>query len=86
MKGKRLAAGCFIALASSSPGAAAQASATCATAVTVSSLKNCIDTLFARRTRDSAIAAKNRVTIDSLVAENRQMQAAIQGHLPETAS
>jgi hypothetical protein len=45
--------------------------------VAATDLRFCLDSLFALRTRDSAETVRNRMTIDSLTASNRQILLAI---------
>jgi hypothetical protein len=65
----------------------AQSAAQCRTsaAPSASDLRACLDTLFALHARDSAEAARSRVTIDSLTASNQHILLAIEdlyGRLP----
>ncbi len=58
----------------------AQPAASCRTSTTTSiaELRTCVDSLLARRERDSTDAIRNRASIDSLAAANRQILIAIQ--------
>jgi hypothetical protein len=56
----------------------AQAAERCRTSTSAVDLRACVDTLFILRARDSADAVRNRMTIDSLSASNRQILLAIE--------